>query len=190
MLTRKSNLLSKLLSLRVPHQYTAIIIEDSQPFTTYCSITEGIFHHYLFKLYQKKRVRAIGVSNFSVDDIKSLIAATGFVPHVNQIPFYVGKPQKELREYCCQNNILVEAYSPLMSGRIFKIKLLDELATKYNVTPAQIALRYTIEQGTLPLPKSTHIERMKENIALDFDLQIADVESLGNIGLKSKSRFL
>lgn len=157
-----------------------------------CDCTRGNIESWkaMIKLYQDKKVRAIGVSNFSIDDIKSLIAATGFIPQVNQIPFYVGKPQTELREFCRQNSILIEAYSPLMSGRIFKMKVVNELAAKYHATPAQIALRYTIEQGTLPLPKSTHVERMKENIGLDFNFEVEDIERLDKISLKSTSRFL
>lgn len=144
----------------------------------------------IIKLYQEKKIRAIGVSNFGIDDIQSLITATGFVPHVNQIPFYVGKPQDELRAFCREKGILIEAYSPLMSGLIFKMNVVNDLAKKYNVTPAQIALRYTLEQGTLPLPKSTHTDRMQENMALDFAIDEEDIRLLSSVKIKSSSRFL
>ena len=143
----------------------------------------------MIDLYKANRVRAIGVSNFAIGDIESLIAATGFVPHVNQMPFYVGKPQLENRAYCQKNNILFEAYSPLMSGRVFKLAIVKKLAIKYGVSPAQIALRYTIQQNTLPLPKSTHEERIKNNAELDFVIANEDMEKLEAIHLHPKSRF-
>ena len=143
----------------------------------------------MIELYNSKKIRAIGVSNFAISDIEAIVKATGFMPHVNQIPFYVGKPQTDIRKYCQDNNILVEAYSPLMSGRIFKVDLLNEMAAKYKVTPAQIALRYTIEQKTLPLPKSTHETRIIENKEIDFALEQEDVDKLEAIVLNPKSRF-
>lgn len=143
----------------------------------------------MIELYNNKKIRSIGVSNFAVSDIEALVKATGFFPHVNQVPFYVGKRQLEIRAYCKKNNILVEAYSPLMSGRIFKVGLVNELAEKYHVTPAQIAIRYTIEQNTLPLPKSTHEARIIENKEIDFSLDKEDVEKLAALELNPKSRF-
>ena len=145
--------------------------------------TEGNIESWkaMIELYKAKKIRAIGVSNFDIKDIESIVKATGFMPHVNQIVFHVGKPQKEIREYCRKNKILVEAYSPLMTGHIFKVKELSQMANKYGVTPAQIALRYTIEESTLPLPKSIHEERMIENIKLDFHMSIEDVKALEDI---------
>ena len=143
----------------------------------------------MIELYNNKKIRSIGVSNFAISDIEAIVKATGFVPHVNQIPFYVGNPQKDIREYCLKNNILVEAYSPLMSGKIFKFDILNQLAAKYHVTPAQIAIRYTIEQNTLPLPKSTHESRIIENKEIDFVIDQEDVKKLEAIEINPKSRF-
>jgi len=143
----------------------------------------------MIELYNEKKIRAIGVSNFTPNDIEPLIQATGFIPHVNQMPFYVGKPQLENRSYCQKNNILFEAYSPLMSGRVIKLRLVNQLADKYKVTPAQIALRYTIQQNTLPLPKSTHETRIINNAELDFVIADSDMEKLEAIHLHPKSRF-
>ncbi len=135
----------------------------------------------LIHLYEAKLVRAIGVSNFEISDLQAVIQATKVIPHVNQIPFYIGRPQTELRAYCNEHQILVEAYSPLQTGKVFQRQIVHELAEKYGVTPAQIALRYTIEQQTLPLPKSTHQERIIENRNLDFHLKQEDVGRLENI---------
>jgi diketogulonate reductase-like aldo/keto reductase len=76
-----------------------------------------------------------------------------------------------------------------MSGRVFKLRLVNQLAEKYGVTPAQIALRYTIQQNTLPLPKSTHEGRIINNAELDFVIAPGDMEKLEALHLHPKSRF-
>lgn len=135
----------------------------------------------LIDLYNQGLVKSIGVSNFEIKHLEYIIKHTGFVPHVNQIPFYIGKDQKELMEYCEKNNILVEAYSPLQTGKIFNQPIVHEMANKYKVTPAQIAIRYTIEKGTLPLPKSVTESRIIENSKLDFKISKEDISILDNI---------
>ena len=134
----------------------------------------------MIELYQAKKIRSIGVSNFNVDDLKDLIKRTGFIPHVNQIAFFAGhyQKQKETIAFCKENNILIEAYSPLAIGHALKTPLVLTLAEKYQKTPAQILIRYTLEHGTLPLPKSTKKARMIENADLDFTLDQKDVEAL------------
>lgn len=134
----------------------------------------------MIELYQAKKIRSIGVSNFNVDDLKDLIKRTGFIPHVNQIAFFAGHyhKQKETIAFCKENNILVEAYSPLAIGHALKTPLVLTLAEKYQKTPAQILIRYTLEHGTLPLPKSTKKARMIENADLDFTLDQNDIEAL------------
>jgi diketogulonate reductase-like aldo/keto reductase len=134
----------------------------------------------MIELYQSKRIRSIGVSNFNVDDLEDLISRTGFVPHVNQISFFAGifPKQKETLDYCKKHQILVEAYSPLAIGHALKLPLILELADKYQKTPAQILIRYTLEHETLPLPKSIKKDRMLENIAVDFQIDHEDVKRL------------
>ncbi|MGB0202547.1 MAG: aldo/keto reductase [Acholeplasmataceae bacterium] len=131
----------------------------------------------MVELYESKKIRAIGVSNFNVDDLKDLIARTGVVPHVNQIAFFAGhfQKQKQTIAFCQDNHILVEAYSPLAIGHALKIPLVVSLAEKYQRTPAQILIRYTLEHNTLPLPKSTKKVRMEENADLDFSISKEDV---------------
>jgi diketogulonate reductase-like aldo/keto reductase len=131
----------------------------------------------MIELYDQKRIRSIGVSNFNFDDLKDLIDQTGFVPHVNQISFFAGihNKQKETLAFCKKHNILVEAYSPLAIGHALKLPLVIELAQKYHKTPAQILIRYTLEHGTLPLPKSIKKDRMIENTAVDFTIDQLDV---------------
>jgi diketogulonate reductase-like aldo/keto reductase len=130
------------------------------------------------KLYREKKIRSIGVSNFEISHLEKILSQVEVLPHVNQIPLWIGRPQKELRAYCASKGIAIEAYSPLATGRIFKLERLHELARKYGKTPAQIAIRFTVELGAITLPKSTHPERIKENGDLNFTLERQDVESL------------
>jgi diketogulonate reductase-like aldo/keto reductase len=130
------------------------------------------------ELYQAKKIRAIGVSNFEISHLEKLFAGIHVLPHANQIPLWIGRPQKELRAYCGQKGIAIEAYSPLATGRIFKSDLLQTMAKKYNKTPAQVAIRFTVELGAITLPKSTHPERIRENADLDFKISQADMATL------------
>ncbi len=142
----------------------------------------------MVELYKNGYIRSIGVSNFLESDIKPLIEATGFIPHVNQIRFFIGNTQEKLLKYCQDNNILVEAYSPLATGNILNDKNIIEVANKHNVTVAQVAIRYCIERNTLPLPKSTNLERQKMNLDVDFKLDKEDLEKLNKVHNKELDR--
>lgn len=133
------------------------------------------------KMYKEGKLRSIGVSNFETHHLDKLLAATTIIPHVNQIPLWVGHPQIELRRYCQAKGITIEAYSPLATGRIFKLDLLHTLAAKYKQTPAQIAIQFTVQLGAITLPKSTHPSRIEENGTLDFMLSDDDMQRLLNV---------
>lgn len=120
------------------------------------------------KLYKEGKIRAIGVSNFSPSDIQALIDACEIVPFVNQISYWIGHTQKETVRFCDQHKIVIEAYSPLATGRLFKNEKVVALAAELNVSLARLAIRYCVQKGTVPLPKSTHESRMIENAELDF----------------------
>jgi diketogulonate reductase-like aldo/keto reductase len=130
------------------------------------------------KLYQEKKVRSIGVSNFEISHLEKLFQGIDLLPHVNQIALWIGRPQKALRAYCQEKEIAIEAYSPLATGRIFKLELLQTLAKKYKRTPAQIAIRFTVELGAITLPKSTNPSRIIENGELNFKLERDDLIAL------------
>lgn len=130
------------------------------------------------KLYQEKKVRSIGVSNFEISHLEKLFLGIDLLPHVNQIALWIGRPQKALRAFCSEKEIAIEAYSPLATGRIFKLDLLHTLAKKYKKTPAQIAIRFTVDLGTITLPKSTNPTRILENGELDFKLERDDLIAL------------
>ncbi len=132
----------------------------------------------LEKVYHDGRVRAIGVSNFAVRDLKNLMMHSDIIPQVNQIPFYIGKNQDELMAYCKEHNILIEAYSPFGVGRILDHPLIINTAKKYNVSPAQLAVRYCLMHDTLPLPKTKTPKRMIENADVDFTIEIDDMKQL------------
>ncbi|PPI29187.1 2,5-diketo-D-gluconic acid reductase, partial [Rathayibacter sp. AY1B1] len=107
------------------------------------------------EILEAGRSRAIGVSNFQVADLESLIAATDVVPHANQIRWFVGNTQDETTAYCKEHGILVEGYSPLATGGLLDNSDIGEIAAKYDKSVAQLCIRYLLEKDVLPLPKST-----------------------------------
>lgn len=135
----------------------------------------------IIELYNEKKIRSIGVSNFHPEDIKYIVDATGFMPHVNQIRYFVGNTQERIVKYCNENNILVEAYSPLATGEILDKKELMDIAEKYNTTLPKLCIRYCIQKGTLPLPKSVHEERIIANIDVDFEINDEDMKYLDSL---------
>ena len=134
----------------------------------------------LESLYKQKRIRAIGVSNFHKHHMEALLKEAEIVPAVNQIERHPLLSQKELIEYCTHQGIAVEAYSPLGStgAPILSEETVVELARKYDRTPAQIVLKWNIEQGVIVIPKSTHKERILSNGQLDFMLRGEDIKML------------
>lgn len=135
----------------------------------------------MIDIYKEGKVRAIGVSNFHVKDIKALIDATGFVPSVNQIRYFIGNTQDEITQYCQENGILVEAYSPLATGALVEHNELVSMAVKYGVTIPQLCIRFCIENKTLPLPKSVNEARIKSNLDIDFEISKEDMAHLNSL---------
>jgi len=133
------------------------------------------------QLLKDGKIRSIGVSNFNVDDLKAIINACEIVPMVNQIRFSVGFTQDEIVKFCQSNKILIEAYSPLGTGSVFQNEELKAIALRNNVSVAQLCIKYCLEKGTLPLPKTRSKERMVENASLDFELSINDIKILDGI---------
>ena len=133
------------------------------------------------KLYKEGRIKAIGVSNFMPHHLKPLMQ-TEVQPMVNQIEFHPGYTQPETVKFCKENGILVEAWSPLGRGNIFSEPVLLALAAKYNKTAAQICIRFAIDSGIVPLPKSVTPQRIKENFdVFDFSLSKEDIEKIENM---------
>lgn len=131
------------------------------------------------KIYQSGKAKAIGISNYDAGDIEKVLDYCTVVPAVNQIKFSPFDYEKETLEYCKAHDIVVEAYSPLTRGSNLGDATIGEIAKKYNKTPAQIMLRWCIEHGTVPLPKSSNPERMRENMQIfDFELSSEDIAML------------
>lgn len=133
----------------------------------------------LEKLYKDGAVRAIGVSNFQIHHLKDLISSCEIKPMVNQVEYHPELTQKQLHAYCKEENIQLEAWSPLTRGNIFIEPTIVELANKYNKTPAQIILRWDLQNGVVTIPKSVTKSRIVENANIfDFQLAIEDIEKI------------
>jgi diketogulonate reductase-like aldo/keto reductase len=136
----------------------------------------------LEKLYQEGRVRAIGTSNFQVHHLEDLLADCQIKPMVNQVECHPRLNQNELRQFCQNNHIQLEAWSPLMKGELLNDPVFVQLAEKYGKTPAQIILRWDYQNGVVTIPKSVHPERMKENAGIfDFELIPEDMDRINNL---------
>lgn len=129
----------------------------------------------LEKIYQDDRVRSIGVSNFHVHHLEKLLKGTTVVPVINQIEFHPHLTQEEVRAYCQDKGIQVEAWSPLMNGSLLEEALIQELASKYDKTPAQIVLRYDVQHNVVTIPKTMTPTRMVENLDV-FNFSLTDEE--------------
>ncbi|MDR2337976.1 MAG: aldo/keto reductase [Deltaproteobacteria bacterium] len=134
------------------------------------------------ELYRIGRIRAIGISNFHPHHIDELLQTASVIPMVNQIRLCPGDTQEEVVNYCQKKNILLEAYSPLGVGKIFKVQEIKKLAEKYSKSVAQVCIRWSLQRGYLPLPKSVTPERIKENAdVFDFTLSDSDTLYLANL---------
>ena len=128
--------------------------------------------------YAAGKFRAIGVSNFDVDDLKNIMDECTVMPAVNQVRVHIGHVPYEVIEFCEQNGILVEAYSPNAHGNLANVPVICQMAAKYDVSVPQLASRFILQLGLLPLPKSTHGERILQNADLDFEIMPADMAEL------------
>ncbi|MEI0558912.1 aldo/keto reductase [Brachyspira intermedia] len=130
------------------------------------------------ELYKAGKIKSIGVSNFMPHHLKSLME-TEVKPMVDQIEFHPGFMQEETFKYCNDNNILVEAWSPLGTGKMLDNETLKIVASKYNKSVAQICIRWCLQNNTLPLPKSVTASRIKENTEIfDFVISDEDMETI------------
>ncbi|WP_333624429.1 aldo/keto reductase [Sphingobacterium siyangense] len=130
-------------------------------------------------LYQQGKIRAIGVSNFPKDYLAKLLESATIVPVVNQIEFHPGYLQKDTVALCQSNDILVQAWSPLGSGRILQDETLVALAKEKNTSVGQLCIKFALSQGILPLPKSTNPDNIKRNLAIDdFELTASDIKTI------------
>ncbi|MBN1623798.1 MAG: aldo/keto reductase, partial [Clostridia bacterium] len=134
------------------------------------------------ELYEDGKIKAIGVSNFMVHHLDELKKTARIIPMVNQVKLCPGDTKEELADYCRKNNILLEAYSPLGTGKVFKVQELKELAEKYNVSVARLSIRWSLQMGFLPLPKSVTPKYIKDNAnVFDFNISEDDVRTIAGL---------
>lgn len=135
------------------------------------------------ELYRDKRVRAIGVSNFMPIHLESLIKHSDVAPMVNQIEYHPGQIQQETIDYCEANDILVEAWSPLGSGRVLNNPDLTAIAKTYGKSVSQLCVRWCLQNGVLPLPKSETKAHIVQNAdVFDFEISEKDMEAICRMG--------
>ena len=128
--------------------------------------------------YQAGKLKAIGVSNFLSDDLENILTDCRVKPMVNQILLHITNTDTKLVEFCEKHDILVEAYSPIAHGEALKNPAITAMAEKYQVTPAQLCIRYAIQLGTVALPKTANPAHMKDNAQVDFEISEEDMKTL------------
>lgn len=128
--------------------------------------------------YKEGKLRAIGVSNFQIGDLNSLMEACTIKPMVNQILLHISNTPLELVEFCQKNGIVVEAYSPIAHGVILNQPEIKAMAEKYGVSVPQLCIRYTMQLGAVSLPKTENPDHMKTNAEVDFTISEEDMETL------------
>ncbi|WP_145415568.1 aldo/keto reductase [Paenibacillus xylanexedens] len=138
----------------------------------------------LEKLYREGFVRAIGVCNFQIHHLQTLISASEIVPAVNQVECHPLLSQQELRQWCIEQGIQMMAYSPMMRGRLRNWPLFEELSKTYGKTMAQIVLRWHIQNGVAVIPKSVTPSRIRENAQIfNFELSTKDMDRISQLNL-------
>lgn len=135
----------------------------------------------LEEAYKAGKLRAIGLSNFQKEDLDNILENCTVKPMVNQVLAHISNTPKELIEYCKSKDILVEAYSPVAHGELMKNEEVKKISEKYNASVPQLSIRYCIELGLLPLPKTANPDHMESNAAIDFEISAEDMDTLLNL---------
>lgn len=131
--------------------------------------------------YEAGKLKAIGVSNFQKDDLQNLLDNAKVKPMLDQVLAHVSNTPFELIDFIKSNDIVAEAYSPVGHGEIIERDDIKAMAEKYGVTVPQLAIRYTLQLGLLPLPKTANPAHMKNNADVDFEISAEDMETLKNV---------
>lgn len=135
----------------------------------------------LEEAYQAGKLRAIGLSNFEKADLGNILESCTVKPMVNQVLAHISNTPKELIAYHEEKGILTEAYSPIAHGELMKNEEVTKMAEKYGVSVPQLSIRYCLEMGLLPLPKTANPAHMKNNAAVDFEISDEDMAFLKNV---------
>jgi diketogulonate reductase-like aldo/keto reductase len=141
----------------------------------------------LEKLYKDGKVKAIGVSNFQIHHLREIMENSSEKPVVNQVELHPRLSQEELRAFCDENNIKVEAWSPIARGRVLDDSVIQEIADTHGKSAAQIILRWHLQNSIIIIPKSVHEERLKENADIfDFELSSAEMNQLNQLNVNER----
>lgn len=133
-------------------------------------------------LYKAGKVKSIGVSNFLEKHLEIILEKCEITPMVNQLEYHPGLTRKETVDFCKEHNIVVEAWAPLGKGKMLQNKDLIRMANKYNKSTAQICIRWCLQNEIIPLPKSSNINRMRQNREVfDFEISEEDMDFINNM---------
>ncbi|MDO8658799.1 MAG: aldo/keto reductase [Candidatus Levybacteria bacterium] len=160
-----------------------MLIHRPPPMGAGIELWEGLIH-----TKEEGLTKDIGVSNYSAKLIEELIYATNETPTVNQIEWSPFGHNKDMLKYCAEENIIIQAYSPLTRAKHLDDETLNKIAKKYKKSPAQILIRWNLQLGTVPLPKANQKKHLEENIdVFDFEINSEDMELLNslNVGYSS-----
>lgn len=139
------------------------------------------------ELYEQGKVKAIGVCNFKKHHLEELMKTARIKPMVNQIQLHPKLTEEDMIQYCKEEDIQIISWGPLMRGEIFNIQLLKGLADKYNRTIPQLTLRWNIEKGLIPIPKSSSKNRIQENFNIfDFELTKEDIVKIDDLNINER----
>jgi 2,5-diketo-D-gluconate reductase A len=142
----------------------------------------------LEEFYRDGRARSIGVSNFQPHHLRRLHEESEITPAINQIEIHPYLTQDDVRAFCAEHQIAVEAWSPIAQGLVLTDPTLDEIARRVGRTPAQVVLRWHIERGDIVFPKSVTPGRIEENIAIfGFELSGEDVEAISALNRNERT---
>jgi diketogulonate reductase-like aldo/keto reductase len=145
----------------------------------------------MIKLLHQGKARAIGVSNYRIRELDELLDKSNVVPAVNQVEFHPFLYQEDLLQFCKNNKIQLEAYSPLTRGKRLNHRNIVELAKKYDKTPAQVLIRWSLQHDVIVIPKSIHEARIKENSQVfDFQLEPEDMKLVNSLNENLYTVFL
>jgi len=145
----------------------------------------------MIKILKVGKARAIGVSNYSIAELKETIQTSDIIPAINQVEFHPFLYQKDLLDFCKNNRIQIESYSPLTRGRKLNHPLVKAISNKYGKTTAQILIKWNLQHGLVVIPKSIHENRILENSQVfDFRIEEKDMEALNSLNENLQTIFL
>ncbi len=180
----KKSVLDSMRKLRTDYLDLCLL---HQPFSDYYGAWRA-----LEELYESGKIHAIGVSNFYPDRLVDLCSFARIRPMVNQVEVHPLNQQVEAKKWMDKYDVQIEAWAPFGEGRcgMFENPVLNEIGAKYHKSAAQVILRWHLQRGAVVIPKSTHIERMQENLnVFDFELSSEDMEKIASLDTKTSAFF-